>query len=79
MAPSNPNIIYVGSGAGIIRPDLAVGDGIYKSNDAGKTWKFVAPFPDFGKSFRPDWTPSKQWAAGWRFCAATATPLPSIR
>ena len=38
IAPSNPNIIYVGSGAGIIRPDLAVGNGMYKSTDAGKTW-----------------------------------------
>jgi len=38
VAPSDPNIIYVGSGAGIIRPDLATGDGVYKSTDAGKTW-----------------------------------------
>ena len=38
VAPSDPNIIYVGTGAGIIRPDLATGDGMYKSTDAGKTW-----------------------------------------
>jgi photosystem II stability/assembly factor-like uncharacterized protein len=38
VAPSDPNVIYVGSGAGIIRPDLSVGDGMYKSTDAGKTW-----------------------------------------
>src|SRR5262245_27595264 len=35
VAPSNPNVIYVGTGAGIIRPDLAIGNGVYKSIDAG--------------------------------------------
>ena len=39
VAVSNPNIIYVGSGEGLHRPDLSVGDGIYKSVDAGKTWR----------------------------------------
>src|SRR5882762_936961 len=38
VAPSNPNVIYVGSGEGLQRPDLAVGDGVYRSTDAGKTW-----------------------------------------
>lgn len=38
VAASDPNIVYVGSGEGLHRPDLSVGDGIYKSTDAGKTW-----------------------------------------
>jgi photosystem II stability/assembly factor-like uncharacterized protein len=39
VAPSNPNIIYVGSGEGLHRPDLSVGDGMYRSDDAGRTWR----------------------------------------
>jgi photosystem II stability/assembly factor-like uncharacterized protein len=41
IAPTNPNIIYVGSGEGLQRPDLSTGDGIYKSTDAGKTWRHL--------------------------------------
>lgn len=41
VSPSNPNIIYVGSGEGLQRPDLSTGDGIYRSSDGGKTWKHL--------------------------------------
>jgi photosystem II stability/assembly factor-like uncharacterized protein len=41
VAPSNANIVYVASGEGLHRPDLSVGDGIYKSTDAGKTWEHL--------------------------------------
>jgi len=41
IAPSNPDIIYVGSGEGLRRPDLSVGDGIYKSADGGKSWQHL--------------------------------------
>jgi photosystem II stability/assembly factor-like uncharacterized protein len=41
VAPSNPNIIYVGSGESDIRNDMIPGDGMYKSTDAGKTWHAI--------------------------------------
>src|SRR5215211_2977058 len=34
VAPSDPNIVYVATGEGLPRPDLAVGDGVYRSSDA---------------------------------------------
>jgi len=41
VAPSDPKIIYVGSGEGLQRPDLSTGDGLYKSIDGGKTWEHL--------------------------------------
>ncbi|HEY3934580.1 MAG TPA: glycosyl hydrolase [Gemmatimonadales bacterium] len=38
VSPSNPDVVYVGSGEGLQRPDLSTGDGMYKSVDAGRTW-----------------------------------------
>jgi len=38
VAPSDPQVLYAGSGEGLQRPDLSVGDGIYKSTDGGKSW-----------------------------------------
>jgi photosystem II stability/assembly factor-like uncharacterized protein len=39
IAPSDPNILYVGSGEGLQRPDLSTGDGVYQSTDGGRTWQ----------------------------------------
>jgi len=41
VADSDPNIIYVGTGSDGIRSNVIAGRGVYKSEDAGKTWKFL--------------------------------------
>lgn len=41
VAPSNPEVIYVGTGESDIRGDLITGDGVFRSDDAGKTWHAV--------------------------------------
>lgn len=41
VSPSNPDIIYVGTGEGLHRPDLAVGDGMFKSINGGDTWQHI--------------------------------------
>jgi len=41
VAPSDANIIYVGTGESDIRSNLATGDGVYKSADGGKTWQNI--------------------------------------
>ena len=41
VAPSDPDVMYVGTGEGLHRPDLSTGDGMFKSVDAGRTWKHV--------------------------------------
>ncbi len=41
VSVSDPKIIYVGSGEGLQRPDLSVGNGMYKSTDGGKTWAHI--------------------------------------
>jgi photosystem II stability/assembly factor-like uncharacterized protein len=41
VAPSNPDVIYVGTGEADFRSDLSYGNGMYKSTDAGKTWSHI--------------------------------------
>jgi photosystem II stability/assembly factor-like uncharacterized protein len=41
VSESDPNTIYVGTGEACIRGNIVGGNGVYKSIDAGKTWKFI--------------------------------------
>ncbi len=41
VAPSDPNVVYVGAGEANVRGNTAPGDGIYRSLDAGRTWEHV--------------------------------------
>ncbi len=41
VAPSDTNVIYVGTGSASTRGNISVGDGMYRSDDAGKTWEHV--------------------------------------
>ncbi len=41
VAPADPNVIYAGTGETTIRIDVSIGDGFYKSTDAGRSWKHL--------------------------------------
>jgi hypothetical protein len=41
VAPSNPNVLYAGTGESDVRSALSSGDGVYKSNDGGQNWKNI--------------------------------------
>src|SRR5690242_5995687 len=41
VAPSNPGVIYVGTGEADMRSDISFGDGVYKTTDGGKNWRNV--------------------------------------
>ena len=41
LAPSNPNVIYVGSGENNVYSDITYGNGVYKSTDAGQSWQHL--------------------------------------
>ncbi|MFL2991120.1 MAG: WD40/YVTN/BNR-like repeat-containing protein [Cytophagales bacterium] len=41
VAPSNPMVVYVGTGESSIRSNVSIGDGVYKSEDGGETWEHI--------------------------------------
>jgi hypothetical protein len=41
IAPSNPDVVYVGMGETELRGNIIQGDGVYKTTDAGKTWTSI--------------------------------------
>ena len=51
VAPSDPNVIYVGTGESTLRGNVSPGDGMYRSTDAGKTWARIG-LADAGQTAR---------------------------
>jgi photosystem II stability/assembly factor-like uncharacterized protein len=41
IAPSDPNVVWVGTGEAFVRSNISIGNGVYKSTDAGRTWKHM--------------------------------------
>ncbi len=41
VAPSDPDVVYAGTGSDAIRSNVSIGRGIYRSTDAGRTWRFL--------------------------------------
>ena len=41
VAPSDPNVVWAGTGEAFIRSHISIGNGVYRSTDAGKTWQHV--------------------------------------
>ena len=41
VAPSNPDVVYIGMGESALRGNVMQGDGVYKSTDAGRTWQHI--------------------------------------
>lgn len=41
IAPSDPSIVWAGTGEAFVRSNISIGNGVYKSTDAGKTWKHM--------------------------------------
>ena len=41
VAPSNPDVVYIGTGVSDMRSQISYGNGMYKSTDAGKTWRHL--------------------------------------
>ncbi len=64
---SDPNTVYAGTGSSKIRSNVSIGRGIYKSNDAGKTWTFIG-LRDVGTD-RNCPGPSYEPRSGLRRCA----------
>src|SRR5881296_2193070 len=51
VAPSDPNVVYAGTGESTLRGNVSPGDGMYRSTDAGKTWSKIG-LADAGQTAR---------------------------
>jgi photosystem II stability/assembly factor-like uncharacterized protein len=71
VAPSDQSVIYVGTGSACIRGNVSQGNGLYKSEDGGKTWNFIG-LPDAGQVGRIEVHPENPDVA---YVAALGSPF----
>ena len=71
VAPSNPDIVYLGMGETELRGNVMQGDGMYKSTDAGKTWTHIGL--DASQSHLPH--PRRRHQPRPRLCRRPRPPL----
>ena len=82
VAASDPNVVWAGTGEAFVRSNISIGNGVYKSTDAGQTWKHMGLEkigPDRPGGHRPARIPTSSSSPPWGTATARRRSGASIR